>query len=74
MGRKNALGNSEHSKVFKESDMALVASIHVDLGWELPDMKLTSPAGESVALREQMGEKGLLVAFTCNHCPYAIAV
>jgi len=54
--------------------MALVASIHVDLGWELPDMQLKTPQGEVTSLREQMGEKGLLVAFTCNHCPYAIAV
>ena len=54
--------------------MALVASIHVDLGWELPDMQLTTVQGDTVNLRDQMGEKGLLVAFTCNHCPYAIAV
>jgi len=54
--------------------MALVASIHVDLGWELPDLELKTPDGKAVSLKEQMGEKGLLVAFTCNHCPYAIAV
>ncbi|GAV19483.1 thiol-disulfide oxidoreductase [Mariprofundus micogutta] len=54
--------------------MALVASIHVDSGWVLPDMSLTGVNSESVALKDQLGEKGLLVAFTCNHCPYAIAV
>ncbi len=54
--------------------MALVASIHVDSGWELPDIDLKSVEGEDVGLRSLMGEKGLLVAFTCNHCPYAIAV
>jgi len=54
--------------------MALVASIHVDLGWALPDMELQTPAGESVRLWDSMGENGLLVAFTCNHCPYALAV
>lgn len=54
--------------------MALVASIHVDLGWELPDLALTDVHGRPVRLREEMGEKGLLVAFTCNHCPYALAV
>jgi len=54
--------------------MALVASIHVDLGWELPDLTLTDVDGNAVKLKEQLGEKGLLVAFTCNHCPYAIAV
>jgi peroxiredoxin len=54
--------------------MALVASIHVDLGWQLPDMTVSDLQGQQVKLRDQMGEKGLLVAFTCNHCPYAIAV
>ncbi|MDX8408473.1 MAG: thioredoxin family protein [Mariprofundales bacterium] len=54
--------------------MALVASIHVDLGWQLPAVTLTDVDGNPLALSGQMGAKGLLVAFTCNHCPYAIAV
>jgi len=54
--------------------MALVASIHVDLGWQLPDMTLEDVDGLPHALRGEMGENGLLVAFTCNHCPYALAV
>ncbi|MDQ6997094.1 MAG: thioredoxin family protein [Mariprofundus sp.] len=54
--------------------MALVASIHVNDGWALPEMILKDVEGNAVALREQLGENGLLVAFTCNHCPYAIAV
>ncbi len=54
--------------------MALVASVHVDLGWQLPDMRVKDVDGNAVKLRDQLGAKGLLVAFTCNHCPYAIAV
>jgi peroxiredoxin len=54
--------------------MALVASIHVDQGWQLPDLTAQDLAGNSRHLRDFMGEKGLLVVFTCNHCPYAIAV
>ncbi len=54
--------------------MALVASIHVDLGWEMPDVRLNDSKGDAYALKDCMGEHGLLVAFTCNHCPYAIAV
>ncbi len=54
--------------------MALVASIHVEPGWELPDVTLTDVEGRPFRLKEQMGENGLLVAFTCNHCPYALAV
>ncbi len=54
--------------------MALVASVHVDAGWQLPDMAVTDVNGKSVPLKDQLGKKGLLVAFTCNHCPYAIAI
>ena len=54
--------------------MALVASIHVDLGWEMPDVRLNDSNGDAYALKDCMGKHGLVVAFTCNHCPYAIAV
>lgn len=54
--------------------MALVASIHVDLGWQMPDITLKDVEDQMVSLREQTGKNGLLVAFTCNHCPYALAV
>lgn len=54
--------------------MALVASIHVAPGWDMPDMNLKDLDGNPVSLKKQAGENGLLVAFTCNHCPYAIAV
>ncbi|MDX8395553.1 MAG: thioredoxin family protein [Mariprofundaceae bacterium] len=54
--------------------MALVASIHVNSGWELPNLALNDSTGVKHQLSECMGDKGLLVAFTCNHCPYAIAV
>lgn len=54
--------------------MALVASIHVDLGWQMPEIELSTTDGGTAALGSLAGSKGLLVAFTCNHCPYAIAV
>jgi len=54
--------------------MALVASIHVDLGWKMPDFTMNDPDGKPHSLYGEMGENGLLVAFTCNHCPYALAV
>ncbi|MDQ6967927.1 MAG: thioredoxin family protein [Mariprofundaceae bacterium] len=54
--------------------MALVASIHVDLGWDMPDVTLNDADGKAHTLNDCMGENGLVVAFTCNHCPYAIAV
>jgi len=54
--------------------MALVASIHIDSGWRLPQVELEDVDGNAVNIQSLAGEKGLLVAFTCNHCPYAIAV
>jgi len=54
--------------------MALVASVHVESGWTLPDVDLKDVDGGGVKLTNQMGRNGLLVAFTCNHCPYALAV
>lgn len=54
--------------------MALVASIHVEQGWQMPEVQLHDAHGEAHRLQDCMGKKGLLVAFTCNHCPYAIAV
>lgn len=54
--------------------MALVESTTVALGGEMPDFTLSDPDGKSYEGRALYGPKGLLVAFTCNHCPYAIAV
>lgn len=54
--------------------MALVESTTVALGTEMPDFTLADPDGKVYEGRALYGAKGLLVAFTCNHCPYAIAV
>lgn len=54
--------------------MALVASIHVEPGWKMPDFTLRDPDGKPYRLSDCYGDKGLLVAFMCNHCPYALAV
>jgi len=53
--------------------MALVASIYKG-AFTLPDFTLNDSKGVAHPLKEQVGEHGLVVAFTCNHCPYAIAV
>ena len=45
-----------------------------DFGWKAPDFNLSDPDGVSYSLKSTMGEKGLLVAFICNHCPYVLAV
>jgi peroxiredoxin len=38
------------------------------------DFKLLGVDGKHWTLQECMGEKGLLVMFICNHCPYVKAV
>ncbi len=45
-----------------------------DFGWRAPEFTLADPDGNSFTMSEQLGEKGLLVAFICNHCPYVVTV
>ncbi len=41
-----------------------------DFGWKAPDFTLKTADGQSVTMSEQLGEKGLVIVFICNHCPY----
>ena len=45
-----------------------------DFGWKAPDFTLPATDGQSYALADLAGEKGTLVMFICNHCPYVLAV
>ncbi len=54
--------------------MALLESVKVPLGAKIPEFQLKDPTGQLYKSAELFGERGLLVVFTCNHCPYAIAV
>ena len=45
-----------------------------DFGWKAPDFTLKDPGGASYTMSEQLGDKGLLIAFICNHCPYVQAI
>ena len=54
--------------------MALLESILIPLGTEMPDFELKDPTGKIYKGKDQYGDRGLLACFTCNHCPYAIAV
>lgn len=45
-----------------------------DFGWKAPDFTLSDPDGNGFTMSGQLGEKGLLVAFICNHCPYVKAI
>src|SRR3989338_858314 len=54
--------------------MALLESILIPLGTQMPDFKLKDPFGKEYHGKDMFGERGLLIGFMCNHCPYAIAV
>lgn len=54
--------------------MALLESIKIPLGTRMPAFTLNDPDGKAHKSDGLFGERGLLVVFTCNHCPYAQAV
>ncbi|MBD3665476.1 thioredoxin family protein [Sulfitobacter aestuariivivens] len=45
-----------------------------DFDWPAPEFDLATPAGVRHSRDGVIGEKGMLVAFICNHCPYVVAV
>jgi peroxiredoxin len=45
-----------------------------DFGRKAPDFRLPGVDGRMHALADLRGERGTLVAFICNHCPYVIAI
>ena len=42
------------------------------LGEKAPDFRLPGTDGKTYALEDFKGAKGLVVFFTCNHCPYVV--
>ena len=54
--------------------MALLTTPVCDFGTKAIDFNLPGVDGRSWSLTEAMGEKGLLVMFICNHCPYVKAI
>ena len=54
--------------------MVLTPSTMLDLGTTAPDFTLNSGEGTAFSLAEQEIDKGLLVIFMCNHCPYVLHI
>lgn len=54
--------------------MALIQSKDIPLNSVMPAFELEDPQGKKYQSDEIYGPKGLLVCFTCNHCPYAVAI
>ncbi|ABA89130.1 peroxiredoxin-like family 1 protein [Syntrophotalea carbinolica DSM 2380] len=53
--------------------MSLVYSQDMPIGSAMPAFRLKDPYGHLFGSDELFGRKGLLVVFSCNHCPYANA-
>src|SRR5262245_32334680 len=45
-----------------------------EIGWKARDFSLEGVDGKTYRLADVRGEKGTLVAFICNHCPYVKAI
>ena len=54
--------------------MALLQTPQPQEGFRAPDFRLRGVDGKTWSLSDCPGEKGLLVMFICNHCPYVKAV
>ena len=54
--------------------MARTPSTMSPLGTTCPDFSLPDPRGGTVARDGAMGDRGLLVMFICNHCPFVVHV
>ena len=51
-----------------------VGQIEMALGARAPDFRLPATDGRTYALKDVSGEKGAVIVFICNHCPYVKAV
>ena len=54
--------------------MALTKTPVCDFGKKAEDFKLKSINNKVITLNDIKGEKGTLVMFICNHCPYVKAI
>lgn len=54
--------------------MSLTPSTMLPLGTKAPDFSLPATDGKKVSLADLKKEKGLLIVFMCNHCPYVVHI
>jgi peroxiredoxin len=57
-----------------DAPMVLTPSTMLDLGTTAPDFTLNTADNKPYSLAEQSIDKGLLVIFMCNHCPYVLHI
>ncbi|MEW5973044.1 MAG: thioredoxin family protein [Pseudomonadota bacterium] len=54
--------------------MVRMTTPQAELGWPAPDFELPGVDGRRWRLADCRGERGTLVMFICNHCPYVQAI
>ena len=54
--------------------MAMTPTTQIELGFKAPDFNLPSGSGIFHSLNDIKGDKGTVVMFICNHCPFVIHV
>jgi len=52
----------------------LLDSGSASIGWKATPFALNDADGHTYSLSELQGDKGLVIAFICNHCPYVKAI
>lgn len=45
-----------------------------DFGWKAPMFKLPATDGKTYSLDQIRDDRGMLIMFICNHCPYVLAI
>ncbi|ANQ52431.1 thioredoxin family protein [Flammeovirga sp. MY04] len=66
--------SSEKKEETKQAAVSTTETVQaVKIGETAPDFNLIGIDDQQHALNDLAGEKGAIVIFTCNHCPYAIA-
>ena len=45
-----------------------------EIGWKARDFSLLSVDDQKYNLQSLVGDKGTVIVFICNHCPYVVAI
>jgi hypothetical protein len=59
----------------KQKAMAMARAAQTcDFGWKARDFRLPTTDGGDYALADLRGERGTVIVFICNHCPYVRSI
>lgn len=59
----------------KHYNMSLTPTKPIEMGFKMPDFKLVDAiTSKQISAKDIIGDKGTLVIFMCNHCPFVLHV